>query len=256
MFISNQGTHLYAVSFGKSERTILGIGGWAGSWELWAEPFSDLSQNWCTIAFDHRGTGATIAAIESITVQNMVDDIFTVLDTYQVEKCVIAAESMGSITALLAVLQQPHRFQGMIIVGGFTSRTKPSGTDPFVEGLKHNFEATISQFVDACVPEPNSDAERHWGRQILRRASQASAVQLYESIYGIDLTTQLSEVTVPTLVLHGELDAIVPVENARFLASNLPNAQLQTFPNTGHVPTVTRPHEVSQAIDTFFKRLL
>ncbi len=82
----------------------------------------------------------------------MVDDVFAALDAYQVEQCVLAAESMGAVTAFLAALQQPHRFQGLVIVDGLFSRPAPTDLDPFVEGLRHNFEATIGQFVDA-LPE-------------------------------------------------------------------------------------------------------
>ena len=253
MFITHNDAQLYSVSFGKSNRTILSLGGWAGSWELWAEPFTYLSETWRTIAFDHRGTGATIAPIESITLQNMVDDVFAILDAYHVDQCVLAAESMGAVTAFLAALQQPDRFQGLVIVDGLFSRPAPTGIDPFVEGLRRNFEATIGQFVDRCLPETDSAPYRHWGRQILGRASQLSAIQLYECIYGVDISPQIPQLTLPTLVIHGELDAIVPVEAATWLASNLPNAHLQVFPDAGHVPTVTRPREVSEAINHFFK---
>ena len=144
--------------------------------------FTYLSESWRTIAFDHRGTGATIAPVESITLQNMVDDVFAVLDAYHIDQCVLAAKSMGTVTAFLAALQQPHRFQGLVIVDGLFSRPAPTGPDPFVEGLRHNFEATIGQFVDACLAEPDSTTHRRWGRQILARASQLSAIQLYECI--------------------------------------------------------------------------
>ena len=253
MFVTHNDAQIYSVSFGKSSRTILSLGGWAGSWELWAEPFNYLSETWRTIAFDHRGAGATIAPVETITIQNMVDDVFAILDTYQIEQCVLAAESMGAVTAFLAALQQPHRFQGLVIVDGLISRPAPTGPDPFVEGLRHNFEATIAQFVDACLPEQNSTAYRRWGRQILARSSQLSAIQLYECIYGVDLNAQIPLVTLPTLVLHGELDTIVPVQAAKWLVSNLPNARLKILLDAGHVPTVTRPREVSEAINHFFE---
>ena len=77
MFIQTGDTQLLTVSFGQSQQTILALGGWAGSWELWQGPFAHLSRTWRTVAFDHRGTGATIAPLESITVENMVADVLT-----------------------------------------------------------------------------------------------------------------------------------------------------------------------------------
>ena len=79
MFITIGNTKIYSASFGSTALpVIMGIGGWIGSWELWAEPFSILSQNWHTISYDHRGAGASIAPIETITFDWLVDDVFAV----------------------------------------------------------------------------------------------------------------------------------------------------------------------------------
>ena len=78
MFLMQADAQLYTVSFGRGPRTILALGGWVGSWELWIAPFTTLSQSWRTVAFDHRGCGATIAALESITMPTMVADVLAV----------------------------------------------------------------------------------------------------------------------------------------------------------------------------------
>ena len=67
MFISRDDARIFATAFGpRSGRDIVGIGGWIGSWELWIDPFSILSESWRTLAYDHRGSGATIAPVETI----------------------------------------------------------------------------------------------------------------------------------------------------------------------------------------------
>jgi len=87
MFISSNEAKLYTAAFGSAKLpTIVGIGGWIGSWELWAQPLSILSESWRTISYDHRGSGASIAPIQTITYDNLVSDIFTVLDAYEVKR--------------------------------------------------------------------------------------------------------------------------------------------------------------------------
>ncbi len=55
MFIAVGDAKIYATAFGSTTSpVIVGLGGWIGSWELWAEPFVILSQNWRAIAYDHR----------------------------------------------------------------------------------------------------------------------------------------------------------------------------------------------------------
>ena len=120
MFVPVADATLFTTAFGDpSAPAILGIGGWIGSWELWVQPFAQLSANWHTIAYDHRGTGATLAPAASITLDRLVEDLFCVLDAYQVERCYLAAESSGAAVALGAALRRPERVAGLIIVDGF-----------------------------------------------------------------------------------------------------------------------------------------
>ena len=253
MFINVGNAKIYTSSFGSTTSpVIVGIGGWVGSWELWAEPFSILSQSWHTIAYDHRGTGVTIAPVESITFNSLVDDVFAVLDAYNIGNCVLAAESAGALTALGAALKHPRRITGLVIVDGMYFRETPSEKDLFLLGLRKAYPATLDSFVEACVPEPDSDHIKRWGRQILDRASQATAIALYLAASEIDLRNELSRISQPTLILHGEVDGIVPLEEARQLSKILPNSKLAVLQGAGHVPTMTRPQEVAYEIMNFF----
>lgn len=253
MFIDIGSAKIFATSFGsRKSPVIVGIGGWTGSWELWVETFAILSENWRTIGYDHRGAGATISPVESITHERLVEDVFAVLDAFSVEQCVLAAESAGALTALAAVLKNPSRISGLVIVDGMYYSKPRSENDPFAMGLKTDYPATLDRFVQACVPEADSEHLKRWGRQILDRASQEAAIALYLSAGGIDLRNDLHRITQPALILHGDADILVPLDDARRLAQLLPNARLTVLHGAGHVPTVTRPLEVVREITEFF----
>lgn len=252
MFIPVGEAELYSVSFGPaSPLPLVGLGGWIGSWELWAEPFSLLSESWRTISFDHRGSGATIAPVDSITFDRLVEDVFAVLDSLGVERCVLAGESAGGAVALAAALRRPERIAGLVIVDGAWFRGPDTGDDPFLTGLRHNYAQTLDWFVQVCTPEPDSEAIRHWGRQIIDRASQEAAIALYTAFAPVDLRGDVQAIHQPALILHGEADGLVPLASSQLLAASLPNATLTVLPGAGHVPTLTRPQEVAQAIDAF-----
>lgn len=253
MFVRHGDAQFFTVSFGAGPRTIVALGGWAGNWELWAEPFAHLSKTWRTVAYDHRGVGATLSPVESISVESMTADVFAILDALEIERCVLAGESAGAAIVLLAALLHPERFDGLVLVDGLFHRPERQGPDPFVLGLQSDFEATVGWFVDACVPEPDSAAVRHWGRQILMRAAPDAAIRLYQCMDGIDLRLDVSRIALPTLILHGELDALVSVADAAWLAGAMPHSRLEILEGAGHVPTVTRPAEVAAAINAFFQ---
>jgi pimeloyl-[acyl-carrier protein] methyl ester esterase len=181
-----------------------------------------------------------VAPIESITFERLVDDVFVVLDAYQVGRCVLAAESAGALTALGAAFKHPDRISGLVIVDGLYFSERIADDDPFLNGLVAHYPQTLDRFVETCVPEPDSDHFKRWGRQILDRASPAAARVLYRLTGTVDLRADLPRITQPTLILHGSADALVPVEAAQWLARALPSARLTILGGAGHVPTVTR----------------
>lgn len=250
MFVAADGYLLNTVQFGAGRSAFVAHGGWVGSWELWQEPFQLMQDRWRCIGYDHRGSGASTFPPAAITPEGLVDDLFTVLDHYGVERCVLAGESLGALTCLQAVIREPARFRGLVLVDGATAASRER-TAPLVDGSRANYQQTVAGFVDACVPEPDSDHIRRWARQILLRADPEAAARMFESHYEQNVAVDLSRVSVPVLVIHGEDDAIVPLATGKAVAAAIPNSDLVLLPGIGHVPTLTAPAEVVGAIDSW-----
>lgn len=248
MFVSVGGNLLNTVEFGTGPQTFVAHGGWVGSWELWQEPFQLMQSRWRCIGYDHRGAGVSTFPPESITPEGLVDDLFTVLDAYDVQSCVLAGESLGALTCLLAVSREPARFNRLVLVDGVPAASEER-TRQLVEGSRSDYPSTVAAFVDACVPEPDSEHIRRWGRQILLRAEPEAAARMFEAHYEQNVGVDLSQIAMPTLVIHGQLDAIVPVAIGEAVAAAIPNSELVLIPDAGHVPTLTRPREVVEAIE-------
>lgn len=251
MFIPAGGHLLNAVSLGTGERTFVAHGGWVGSWELWQQPLELMQPDWRCIAFDHRGSGASTAPPEAVSPEGLVNDLFAVLDHFAVETCVLAGESLGALTVIAAALLQPDRFDGLVIVDGVV---ETSGTRVDHASVRADYAAYVTAFVDACVPEPDSEHLRRWGRQILMRADSEAAARMLESHDAPRLAPDLTHVSVPTLVIHGDRDAIVPLAVGRATAAAIPDAELVVISGAGHVPTVTRPGAVVEAITEWAAR--
>jgi pimeloyl-ACP methyl ester carboxylesterase len=77
---------------------------------------------------------------------------------------------------------------------------------------------------------------------------------LIQCTYGIDLRPRLAGLQIPTLILHGAQDAIVPLSDSEFVATQIPINDFHLFQATGHVPTMTRPLEVAEQIHQFYLR--
>jgi pimeloyl-ACP methyl ester carboxylesterase len=254
MFITDGNSKIFATSFGsKKSPALLALGGWIGSWEDWIEPLSILSEDWRVLAYDHRGCGITISAVEDITYDKLVDDVFLILDAYGVDQCILAAMSMGALIALGAALRKPERITGLVLVDSLDMRERPVDTnDRFLMGLTHDYSRALDGFINACVPEQDSEHIKRWGRHILGRATQESAIALYQLSQTIPFRDELHNLSQPTLLIHGDADVIASVESAHWLVEQIPNAELQIIKDAGHVPILTRPEEVAHHIQQFF----
>lgn len=252
MYFTHNQAQIFATAFGpKTAPPLLALSGWIGSWEDWLDTLAPLSERHRVISYDHRGSGVTLAPVETITYDNLVEDVFAVLDYYGVEKCTLAAMSMGAAVALGAAVRQPERFSRLVIVNGAYVWSVPEAQDKFLFGLRNAYPQTVEQFIQWCVPEAESESIKHWGRMILNRATPEAALALYQIARTLDLRAEVPQITQPALILHGDADPILPLASSQWLAQNLPNAQLKIISGAGHVPIMTRPAQVAEAIQKF-----
>lgn len=249
MFREINGRLTRVMDFGHGPKTLLTHGGWTGNWELWEQQAERLSRaGWRVIAYDHRGSGFNAVDPDSISLDAMVDDLFAVMDDLGVERCVLAGESMGTAVAILAALRDPSRFDGLVLLAG-TAVWRRVNLVPFLTSLRLAYRVTLRVFVTVAIPEKDARAHvRPWGLSILRQPSPRAARKLVSSIIGLDLRSRLAALRLPTLVVHGGRDAIVLPRDGRALAAALPDAEFLLLRGAGHVPTMTRPVEVADAI--------
>ena len=142
----------------------------------------------------------------------------------------------------------PDRFDGLVLSApARTGRSERTGG--FADACRSENSAAVDQFVSVCFPEPDSDHVKRWGRNILLRAEPEQAARMVE-MWGDESVPDIDprRIDAPTLILHGTADAIVSIEGSRQLVDLLPDAELLELDGSGHVPTMTRPNDVVDAI--------
>jgi pimeloyl-ACP methyl ester carboxylesterase len=247
--------HVHSVSFGSGLGTLVGIAGSFANWEIWAPTFELLSTQVRVVSFDHDGVGQTKVPVDEITHERHLETLFSVLDAQEVERCVVAGDSNNATLAIEAVLQQPERFDGLVIVNGHAWGFDHADARRFAAGLRTHFDQTLDFFVEVVFPEPDADHLKAWLRDIIVRTGPDAAARIVESFYGLDLRSRLGDVDVPSMVVHGVLDATAPntLDDAEALAAAL-GAELHLLDGAGHLPLLSRPEEVASLIESFLAR--
>lgn len=254
MFIDVNGIKMNTVSFGAGEETFLGISGFVADWRVWLFVFEHLSKKMRCVGYDHRGSGESPAPLKTISKQSYVDDLFGIMDKLGIEKCYLGGESFGGAVALLAVLQKPERFKGLILIDTNLPNARPidEGRRQFINFIKSDHRSAMEAFIETVMPESNIEHKKRWGLHICLRPDPEAAIRILELAAEGEADYPLHEIKIPTLIVYGDLDGDYVIESSHYLKRTLPDAELVVIKGAGHVPIVTRTQEVLDAINKRF----
>ena len=259
MFLDIGGNRIFALSFGRGPRTLLAHSGWVGNFEDWIAALSVLSEDWRVVVYDHRGSGESPVPPDQITADGLIDDVFEVMDALAIDRCTLAGFSAGAATVLRAAIRAPDRFDGLVLLNG-AGGVKPPGAEvrPRVPpsqwpGATHHDR--LEWFATNCTPEPDKLHVRSWAVSLLSRATpEAAEAAFLAQPPPLDWPDVLPALSIPTLLIHGELDPLVDLADMEYAASQIPDSTLVVLEGSGHLPAMTRPDDVAHEINVFFDR--
>ena len=239
------GRRLFHHRSGAGEPLLL-IQGMSGTHLSWGEPFAtDLARDFDTVAYDHRGIGRSDRVDEPFTIAELAQDAAGLLDELGWESAHVLGISMGGMVAQELALRHPQRIRtlalGCTYCGGPGSALSPQSTlERLTAGmLSGDRELAIRTAFEVNVSAAFAAQE---GAYDLFRAMAKSLpapvpviVLQMQAIAGHDTSARLPSLALPTLVVHGDEDQMLPVQNGRLIASLIPDAELEILAGVGHM---------------------
>jgi pimeloyl-ACP methyl ester carboxylesterase len=232
---------LYVEEHGRGEPLLL-VEGLGQSMWAWREQVSVFAERFRTITYDTRGTGRSAVPTEPYRIDDLAEDAADVLAGRTAH---LVALSMGGYVALTLALARPELVRSLVLVG--TGAGGPERV-PREQWVRDAYAAATGlpydEYGRRTLPLTFSGgwAERNGDRfeEILAaRGEHPTADSTLDAhinaCYGYYARgCEVEWIDVPALVVHGDEDLIVPVENGRMLASRLPNARYVELPGVGH----------------------
>jgi pimeloyl-ACP methyl ester carboxylesterase len=256
--VDASGTELYYERAGEGEPMLL-IQGMSATRMAWGRPFLDaLDHSFDCIVFDNRGMGDSGHAELPFTIADLAADTVGLLDALEIETAHVVGISMGGMIAQELALAHPERIRTLTIGASYCGG--PKGTLMAPEDLQMLGTAYASgerEQVFRAMWEINlSPGFRAEDSRFAAFAEMGSALpapqpvvlQQMRACGAHDAHEHLSQISLPTLVIHGDVDRLLGYDNGREIAALIPDARLETLEGVGHMFWWEQPERSAELI--------
>jgi pimeloyl-ACP methyl ester carboxylesterase len=254
-------------SAGEPTLTLLFVHGLSGSWQNWLENIPHFSKAYRVIALDLPGFGHSPTPEWRISIESYGRLVHRFCDALGVGDCVVVGNSMGGFVSAEAASAERGRFEKLVLV---------SAAGVSSARLRRQPAETAARMATAAAPLLLKLQERGMRRprvrwatfkglfqhpELLRRellleqfhngAGRPGFLPAVQGLIGYDILDQLTEVDVPTLIVWGRNDHVVPPQDAVGFGQSLRNSRTVIFDDTGHLPQLERPVRFNRVLETF-----
>jgi pimeloyl-ACP methyl ester carboxylesterase len=275
LFIEIDGVEVHYQTAGDGEPVFLLLHGFAASLFSWRKVQAPLSQIGQVIAYDRPAFGLTERLmpedwgdVNPYTIESQTQLLIHLMDALEIDKAIWVGNSAGGTQALYAYLNHPERVQALILVdpavyvgGGAPDWSKFLLKTPQMRRIGPWLVRSIASWGESAI-----DMAWHDPALVTPEVIEGYSLPLHAENWDralweftlasreLDLDTRLDEVSLPTLVITGDDDRIVPTEDSIHLAEEIPGAELAVLPNCGHLPQEECPQAFLEAVMEFIQR--
>ncbi|MFJ8589640.1 alpha/beta fold hydrolase [Streptomyces sp. NPDC093595] len=261
--IDVNGTTIWVESRGSGPDVLL-IAGLSDPAEAWQAQLDELSDRYRLIAYDNRGSGRTPLPEVPLTVPLMADDAAELLRALRVNNAHVAGFSGGALVAQELALRHPEMVRSLLLVGTwarpdafFTTlcrfwhwlATEAPSDRAMLEAFllwvytpRAHADGTVQRIIDETLAFPYPQTAEAFQRQL-------------ESFMTHQTLERLPGITVPTLVLAGELDIAAPPRLGRAVADAIPTAYFEVLADEAHQPFQESPAAFNARADAFWREV-
>lgn len=235
---------------------------------VWRHWWEGLAQHHTFIRYDERGCGLSDWHVDEFSIDAWVSDLETVVNQTGAKRFALLGISQGASVAIAYTVRHPEQVSHLILYGGYMRGRFHRNTSPehqaesrmLIDLIRHGWGKDNPAFrqVFAMLFLPEGTIEQtHWLNDLARiTSSSENAAKMEEAFYQINVMDLAPQITVPTLVLHAQEDAMCSFEEGRLMATLIPNAKFVPLQSKNHILLEHEPawakflHEIDQFLNS------
>jgi pimeloyl-ACP methyl ester carboxylesterase len=273
-FILINGLEIHVKMMGEGEPVFVLLHGFAASLYSWQAVMEPLSQFGTVIAFDRPGFGLSERPLawqgqNPYSPENQVALVLGLLDHFGVQQAILVGNSAGGTVSMQVALEHPERVSALILAdpavyngGGAPRWIQPLLASPQVRHLGPLIARQIlnrgPELIQLAWHNPallSQDMLEDYQKPFQVENWDKALWEFTLASRPTNLPERLDELTLPTLVITGDDDRIVPTSNTIRLANELPNASLVVIADAGHLPQEEQPQLFMEAVRNFLNKI-
>lgn len=238
---------------------LLLVNGYAARAADWDPTFlAELARERRVVCPDNRGLGGSDLGEEPCTIEAMAADLAALLEALAIERAPVVGWSMGGFLAQRLAVAAPQRVASLALIGTDPGGASAVAADPTAWARLTDHGGTPREQASRLIsllfpPEQAAAIDRDFGEIVAAGRAELPAATLSAQEEAMrewhrEEPPRPPEPAPPVLVLHGELDEVIPVENAAALRERYPGAQVELFAGCGHALMAQEPRRAAAAI--------
>jgi non-heme chloroperoxidase len=262
-------TRLHVDDTGGSGQPVVLIHGWPLSGQAWSPQVPALREaGYRVITYDRRGFGRSDKPLNGYCYDSLAEDLHTLINALELSDVTLVGFSMGAGEVARYVSSfGDKRLYSIVFASAVTPyllRTRDNPDGPLTKKDAAKFAASLAKDADAFYDEQMteffsangelkaSDAVRQKALSLCKQASKEASLACMEAWISTDFRDDLAQVSLPTLVIHGDADASVPFEgSARRTVDAIPGSELHVIAGGPHGCNFTHADEFNEVLLKF-----
>ena len=222
---------------------------------MWSPQLEPLSSRFRVIAPDIRGFGESQPP-SPWSMEDMADDLNALLDALEAKDAAIAGVSIGGYIALTFWWKYPNRVRQLVLSNSRArndSDAEKTARNEMIAAIEQNGAGILPDRMLPRLLQPNPSAEVvRTVRGMIDKANDSAAAYAVMAMRDrMDFSSILHRINRPTMVITGENDAIIRVEDAEAVADGIAGARFVKIPNSGHLSNLENPAAFNTALLSF-----
>lgn len=224
---------------------------------IWHPLIPYIEQHARLIMPDLRGHGRSPAIHGIYAMEEMAHDVINLMDDLQVEKAILAGHSMGGYISLAFAHAFPQRLAGIALIASHAAAdTLERRHGRYQTANIVRKEGLLSLAKDMAAQLSSSPENQ---AQLFAKISQTARQGAIGSLIGMaerfEALPWLSEIIVPSLLVRGSVDELVPIERFQEILNILPHTHVVEIPGVGHMPMMEAPQPLAEALQDLIIRV-